>query len=121
MAFGATLAFTASIQFSAHVLLGLLLIVGGAALQYIPWRELAQTLISYAFLARVPVVIVMYFAMRGHWQTHYSAVPKGFENLAFWPKFMYLAVTPQLVMWIVYTMTLGALCGGIYAAIVRRK
>ena len=121
MGFGATVAFTSSIQFSFHILVGLLLIAGGAALQYIPWRELAQTLIAYAFLARVPVVIVMFFAMRGNWQTHYSAVPKGFEQLAFWPKFMYLAVAPQLVMWVVYTMTVGALCGGIYAAIVRRK
>ena len=121
MGFGATVAFTSSIQFRLNILVGLLLIAGGAALQYIPWRELAQTLIAYAFLARVPVVIVMFFAMRGNWQTHYSAVPKGFEQLAFWPKFMYLAVAPQLVMWVVYTMTLGALCGGIYAAIVRRK
>ena len=121
MGFGATVAFTSTIQFSFHILVGLLLIVGGAALQYIPWRELAQTLIAYAFLARVPVVIVMYFAMRGSWQTHYSAVPKGFESLAFGPKFMYLAVAPQLVMWVVYTMTIGALCGGVYAAIVRRK
>jgi hypothetical protein len=43
------------------------------------------------------------------------------ENLPFWTKFLYLAVVPQLVMWIVYTMSVGALFGGIYAAIVRRK
>ena len=121
MMVGAAVAFSSTNLFTGHVLVGLLVIAAGAALQYIPWRELAQTLIAYAYLARVPVLIVMFFAMRGHWGTHYDAVPHPFDQLAFWPKFFYLAVAPQMVMWVVYTMTVGALCGGIYAAIVRRK
>ncbi|HET7101381.1 MAG TPA: hypothetical protein VFJ52_09550, partial [Terriglobia bacterium] len=90
-------------------------------LQYIPWRELAQTLIAYAYLARIPVVIVMFFAMLGHWGTHYDAVLPPYDQLPFLTKFLYMAIAPQLVMWIVYTMTVGAFIGGIYAAIFRRK
>jgi hypothetical protein len=118
---GGIVAFSPVVHFTGRIAVGLLIMVGAAALQYIPWRELAQTLISYAYLARVPVVIVMFFAMRGQWGTHYDAVPPPFDQLPFWTKYLYLAVAPQLVMWVVYTMTLGALVGGIYAAIVRRK
>lgn len=118
---GGTIAFTPTITFAGHVAVGLGLIAIAAGLQYVPWRELAQTLISYAYLARIPVVIVMFFAMRGNWGTHYDAVPPPFDQLPFWTKFLYLSVAPQLVLWIAFTMTVGALIGGIYAAIVRRK
>jgi len=118
---GGIVAFAPVIHFSGHILVGLLIMVAAAALQYLPWRELAQTMISYAYLARVPVVIVMFFAMLGHWGTHYDAVPPPFDQLPFGTKFLYLAVAPQLIMWVVYTMTLGAFVGGIYVAIVRRQ
>jgi hypothetical protein len=121
LGFGGILAFTPTFSFTGHIAVGLLLIVIAAVLQYIPWHELAQTLIAYGYLARVPVVIVMYFAMRGDWYTHYAAVPAPYDKLAFWTKFLYLAIAPQLVMWIAFTMTVGALFGGIYVAIVRRK
>jgi hypothetical protein len=119
--FGSALAFSPTIAFTGHIAVGLILIVVAAGLQYIPWHELAQTLIAYGYLARVPVAIVMYFAMRGNWHTHYSAVPTGMGELPFWTKYLYLAIAPQLIMWIAFTMTVGALFGGIYAAIVRRK
>ena len=118
---GGMVAFSPTIQFTGHVVVGLALMVGAAALQYIPWKALAQTLIAYGYLARVPVAIVMFFAMKGHWGTHYDTVPAPYDQLAFWPKYLYLAIAPQLVMWVVYTMTVGTLFGGIYAAIVRRK
>ncbi len=121
LACGAMVAFTPAVHFTGHVAVGLALIVGAAALQYFPWRELAQTLIAYAYLARAPVVIVMFFAMLGHWGTHYDAVLPGTAQLPFWTKYLYLAIAPQLVMWIVYTMTIGVLSGAIYAAIFRRK
>lgn len=118
---GGAVAFSPTVRFSGRIVVGLLLMVGAAALQYIPWRALAKALIFYAYLARIPVAVVMFFAMRGHWGTHYDAVPPPFDQLPFWTKYLYLAIAPQLIMWIVYTMTIGALFGGIYAAIVRRK
>jgi hypothetical protein len=121
LACGAMVAFAPTVHFTGHVAVGLALIVGAAGLQYFPWRELAQTLIAYAYLARIPVAIVMFFAMLGHWGTHYDAVLPPYDQLPFWTKYLYLAVAPQLVMWIVYTMTVGVLSGAIYAAIFRRK
>ncbi len=118
---GSVLAFTSGASFNGRGVLGLFLIVVAAALQFVPWRALAKTLVAYAYAARVPVAIVMFFAMSGSWGTHYDAVPPQFATLAFWPKYLYLAIAPQLAMWIAYTMTVGALFGGIYAAIVRRK
>jgi hypothetical protein len=121
VAVGATVAFSPMVQFTGHMAVGLVVIVIAVVLQYVPWRELAQTMIAYGYLARVPVVIVMFFAMQGHWGTHYDAELPGTEHLAFWTKYLYLAIAPQLVMWIAYTMNVGALFGGIYTAIVRRK
>ncbi|HEX5411897.1 MAG TPA: hypothetical protein VFZ27_08530 [Terriglobia bacterium] len=121
LACGATVAFSPVVHFTGRILVGLLIMVAAAALQYLPWRELAQTLIAYAYLARVPVVIVMFFAMLGHWGTHYDAVPPPYDQLPFGTKFLYLAVAPQLIMWVVYTMTLGAFVGGLYVAITRRQ
>lgn len=119
--FGSVVALTPMVKFPGHIVVGLLLMALAGALQFVSWKTLAKTLIAYAYAARIPVAIVMFFAMRGTWNTHYDAVPPQFESLAFWPKYLYLAVAPQLVMWIVYTMTVGAFCGGIYTAIVRRK
>lgn len=121
LAFGGTLAFTPTISFTGHIAVGLLLMVAAVVLQYLPWHELAQTLIAYAYLARVPVAIIMFFAMRGNWHTHYNAMLPGSEHVSFWTRYLYIAIAPQLIMWIAFTMTVGALFGGIYTAIVRRK
>ena len=118
---GSLVAFSPGIRFTGHVAVGLAMIVGAVVLQYIPWRELAQTLIAYGFLARVPVAIVMYFAMRNNWHVHYNGMLPGAENFSFWTKYLYIAIAPQLIMWVAFTMTIGALCGGIYTAIFRRK
>lgn len=121
LACGGAVAFSNTVHFTGHIIVGLLLMVGAAALQYVPWRELAQTLIAYAYLARIPVAIVMFFAMLGHWGTHYDAVPPPYDQLPFLTKYLFLALAPQLVLWVVFTMTVGALFGGIYAAIFRRN
>ena len=121
LGFGGYMAFTPTFAFPGHIAVGLLLMVIAAAIQYLPWRELAQTLIAYAYLARIPVAIVMLFAMLGHWRTHYAAVPPPYDQLPLWTKYLYLAIAPQLVMWIAFTMTVGALFGGAYAAVFRRR
>jgi len=105
-----------------RMLAGLLVMAAAAALQFIPWCALAKTLIAYAYAARVPVAIVMFYAIRGNWGTHYDALPpEGAIPSGFWLKYLYIALIPQLVMWIAYTIVLGALVGTAYAAIARRK
>jgi hypothetical protein len=105
-----------------RMLLGLLVMAAAGALQFVPWRAFAKTLIAYAYAARIPVVIVMFFAIRGDWGTHYDALPpEGVIPSGFWLKYLYIALIPQLVMWTAYTIVLGALIGTGYAAIVLRK
>jgi hypothetical protein len=105
-----------------RMLAGLAVMAVAAALQFIPWGALAKTLTAYAYAARIPVAIVMYYAIRGNWGTHYDALPpEGAIPTAFWLKYIYIALIPQLVMWIAYTIILGALVGTAYAALTRRK
>ncbi|MFZ0963287.1 MAG: hypothetical protein WAO35_20700 [Terriglobia bacterium] len=90
----------------------------------IGWRSLGRVLLAYALAARIPVLIVMYYAMRGNggagWGTHYDAVAPGFATLAFAEKYLYMAVMPQLTLWIGWTIIVGAIFGTIVAAIVHR-
>jgi hypothetical protein len=93
----------------------------GAIIPRIGWRSLGNTLIAYAFAARIPVLIVMYLAMRGNggagWGTHYDAVEPMFLHASLGTKFFYEAFLPQMFMWIAYTVILGALIGEIITAV----
>jgi hypothetical protein len=91
-----------------------IMLIGGV-IPRIGWRSLGNTLIAYAFAARIPVLIVMYLAMRGNggagWGTHYDAVAPMFLHASLGTKFFYEAFLPQMFMWIAYTVILGALIG----------
>jgi hypothetical protein len=110
------------INFPGKTVVGLVL-MGVAGLTILPfWPSFFKTLIAYAYAARVPVLVVMFFAMRGSWGTHYDAVPPGYPAAtAFWPKFADLAFFPQMVFWVAYTIAVGAFIGGIFAALVVRR
>jgi hypothetical protein len=84
------------------------------ALQYFGWPELFKMLLLYAYAARIPVAIVMFFAMLGHWGTHYDYVGIQFPLYGL-PKYLWLAFFPQLVAWIGFTITLGSVAGIIAA------
>jgi len=90
----------------------------------IGWPSLGRVLLAYAFAARIPVLIVMYYAMSGNggagWGTHYDAVNPMLAHLSFWRKYIYAAIMPQMTLWIGWTVILGAIIGAIVAAIVRR-
>ncbi len=119
---GATLSEAPKINFPGKELVGLLVVALGG-LTIIPfWPRLFKTLLAYGYAARVPVLVVMFFALRGQWGTHYDALALGFTTSSpFWPKFLYLALIPQMLMWVVYTIVVGAFIGGIVAAIMVRK
>lgn len=93
------------------------------AIQYPAWPALCKTLLAYAFAARLPVALLMYFAMRGNWGTHYDAIaPNAPAELnQFWPKYLWLALLPQLTVWIGMTVLSGSLTGSITARLKRRK
>lgn len=87
------------------------------------WRSLGNTLIAYAFAARIPVLIVMFFAMRGKgglgWGTHYDATGPGLPTHPFALKFLEAAILPQMGLWIGYTVILAAILGVVATAVVR--
>jgi hypothetical protein len=105
-------------------LLGVCVMFPVAALIVYPgWPALCKTLFAYALASRLPVAILMYFAMRGNWGTHYDAIPDPHppELEQFWPKYLWLAVLPQLTVWIGFTILSGSLTGSITALVKRRK
>lgn len=94
-----------------------------AAIQYRVWPSLFKTLLAYAYAARIPVVILMFFAMRGNWGTHYDAVPPESPAAMFslWPEYFWLAFLPQMIAWVGFTIWSGSLFGSIATAIVHRR
>jgi hypothetical protein len=117
--FGATIAHPTLLT-----LVALLLMLGAAFVPGIGWRSLGNALVAYAFAARIPVLVVMYFAMSGNggagWGTHYDAVPPALAHASFGMKFLYAAIMPQMTMWIGWTAWLGSIIGTVVTAIVRR-
>ena len=109
------------ITFPGHEILGILLLGAAGVLPFVGWPALTKTLIAYGYSARIPVAIIMYFAMQGHWGTHYDAPPPNYAGpTAFVGMYVYLALVPQLIVWIAYTVLLGALAGTVTVAIARR-
>lgn len=107
--------------FPGKIIIGLALIAVGIFVPFLGWKALAKVLLAYAFAARIPVVILMYFAMRGNWGTHYDVIPPEFpQDMDFWTKYIQFGVVPQLVMWIAFTTGVGSLFGGIALALTRR-
>jgi hypothetical protein len=119
---GGWLGFGLQAEFPGKLILGLVLIVVGAVMPFYGWRTLAKVLLAYGYAARIPVVILMYFAFRGNWGTHYDALPPGFpQDMSFWSKYFQLAVVPQMVMWISFTLIVGSIFGGIAIALAARR
>lgn len=118
--FGATIKHT-----NLLTVLGLLLMLASAFVPGLGWRSLGNTLVAYAFAARIPVLIVMYFAITGNggagWGTHYDAVAPTLAHMPPPQKFFFAGVLPQMTLWIGWTAVLGAILGTIVAALARRK
>lgn len=97
--------------------------LGSAFVARIGWRALGNTLLAYAFAARIPVVVVMYIAMSANggtgWGTHYD-VAAGFTVTSLAQKFFELSVIPQMGLWIGYTVIVGTLFGCAFIAIFGR-
>jgi hypothetical protein len=66
-------------QMVVVALLGGVIQLASAFVARIGWPALGNTLLAYAFAARIPVVVVMYIAMSANggtgWGTHYDVAP----------------------------------------------
>jgi hypothetical protein len=77
------------------------------------WRKLLKTLFLYGLAARIPVILIMGFAIFGNWGTHYDAFPPG-SLAAASPamKFLKGGVAIQLIWWvIIWTIGSGMVTG----------
>ena len=132
-AFVSLVVFAAGVAFFAlsvnhpnfFTVLGLLLMLAAAFVPGIAWRSLGNTLVAYAFAARIPVMILMYFAITGNggagWGTHYDAMPPALLSASPLRKFFFGGVLPQMMLWIGFTAVVGSIFGTIVAAVAHRK
>jgi hypothetical protein len=85
------------------------------------WPGLGRVLLLYAFAARVPVAVLMLFAIFGSWGTHYDAPPPGLPEMGPLARWLWTGLVPQLTIWIAYTVVIGALFGIVAGALVTRR
>jgi len=76
------------------------------------WKNLLKTLLAYGLAARLPVILIMAFAIFGNWGTHYDAFPPDMADVSPMMKFLFGAVVAQLVFWVcIWTVGTGMLAG----------
>jgi hypothetical protein len=83
------------------------------------WPALWRVLLAYGFAARLPVLVVMFLAIFGGWDTHYAKARPDFPAMGPWGLFFWTALVPQLSIWIYLTVVGGLLFGGLAMAIRR--
>lgn len=109
---------------SSLVFIPFLLMIVIAFIPGAGWKSLNKTLLVYALAARIPVLVVMFLAMKGNggtgWGTHYDVVPPAMAAMPFARKFITAAVLPQLTLWIAWTSIVGGLIGSIVVAVAHR-
>ena len=80
-------------------------------LQAIAWPDLFKALLAYGYASRIPIAVVAFLAMRGHWGTHYDALDPGFPQIGFWPTYVRVSLVPNMFFMEAYTVAVGGLLG----------
>src|SRR5690606_39725829 len=92
----------------------------GAIPAFYAWPRLALTLLVYAFLARIPVIIITWLCLEYGWNTHYTAAPPNILVGEGMDRFIFLSI-PQVTMWPVVTILFGGVLGCLGAAVADRR
>jgi hypothetical protein len=103
-----------------ELLFGVASIVGGY-IAYRSWPSMGRIQLAYGLAARVPVAILMLFAISGNWGTHYDLPPPGFPGMSLFPKWIVIGLIPQMTVWIAFTIIVGILFGAIIARMAAPK
>jgi hypothetical protein len=106
---------------TAHLTTWAVLAVVAVGVGFAAWPALGRVLLAYAVLARVPVVAVMWAAIRWSWDTHYDAPPPGFPSMVPLLRWWWTGVVPQLTIWIAWTVVVGALLGALGGYVASRR
>ena len=77
------------------------------------WPALWHVLIAYGFAARIPVAVVMFFAIFLGWDTHYAKPRPDFPPMGHWGLFLWTGLLPQMTIWIYLTVVGGILFGAL--------
>jgi hypothetical protein len=104
-----------------HFVVWAVVSVIAASLAFVAWPKLGGLLVLYAFAARLPVVAVMWLAIRGNWGTHYDAPPPSFPPMPPDPRWLWTGVLPQLTIWVAWTLVLGAFFGALGWVVASRQ
>lgn len=83
------------------------------------WPALWRVLLAYGFAARIPVLIVMFLAIFGGWDSHYAKPRPDFPAMGPWGLFFWTALLPQFSVWIYMTVVGGLLFGALALGIRR--
>lgn len=83
------------------------------------WPALWRALLAYGFLARLPVVVIMFLAIFRGWDSHYAKPRPDFPPMGHMGLFLWTAVLPQATLWI-YLTVVGGILFGAAAVGVRR-
>ena len=106
---------------TAHIVVWAVAAVIAVGVAFVAWPALGRALLAYAVVARVPVVTVMWAAMRWRWGTHYDAPPPAFPSMVPLWHWWWTGVVPQLTIWIAWTVALGALFGALGWYVASRR
>lgn len=86
------------------------------------WPALGRLLFYYALAARIPVALVMLFAILGDWGTHYDVPPPSpLPVTSPFVKWILIGLVPQMTVWIAFTLVVGGLFGALAAAVAGGK
>ncbi len=85
------------------------------------WPSYSQVMMAYALAARVPVIVIMYLAIKGDWGTHYDVAPPEATFPDWYTKFIQIGLIPQVFLWIPFTVVLCGLFGVIAVSVRRRR
>jgi len=83
------------------------------------WPALWRVLLAYGIAARIPVLVIMYLAIFGGWDSHYAKARPDFPAMGPWGLFFWTALLPQISIWIQLTIVGGILFGALALAIRR--
>ena len=78
-----------------------------ALMSFVTWPALGWPLLVYAAAARLPVALVMFFAISRRWGTHYDMPPPGFPGLLPMARWLWTGLLPQTTIWIAFTLAVG--------------
>jgi hypothetical protein len=103
-------------RYAPRLLGNFALTMAGVVLSALAWPRLFQLLLAYGYASRLPVAVVTFLAMRGHWGTHYDALDPGFPAIRFWPTFLRVSFVPNIFFMEAYTVIVGLLFAGLWLA-----